>query len=133
MSSATGSAVGVPPASRLTSFIPSGIRPRKVAPIAVRIRPIPPDESTSAVSAPTPANALTHSTVPSADQRRKRPNGILAVPATIGTTEWITATNRAATSAEAPLSRRYASARFHRCVPILRPSRVSRRRVHPGR
>ena len=84
----------------------NGTSPRQVAPIAVSTTPTPPEESTPAVSAPTPPNAPTHSVVPTADQPRNRPNGIRTVPATIGTTAWITATKRTATSADAPFSRR---------------------------
>lgn len=83
-----------------------GITPRQVAATAVSTTPTPPVESALAVTAPTPANVPTHSTVPSADQPRNRPNGIRATPATIGTTAWITATKRTATSAGAPRSRR---------------------------
>lgn len=100
----------------------------QVAPIAVSTRPTPPVESAPAVTTPSPVNAPTHSVVPSADQRRKRPNGIRATPAAIGTTAWMTATNRTATSAGAPRSRRYASARSNRSAPIRRPSRVCRNR-----
>jgi hypothetical protein len=91
---------------RRNSFTTKGTTPRQVAATAVSTTPIPPVESALAVTAPTPANVPTHSTVPSADQPRKRPNGIRATPATIGTTAWITATNRTATSAGAPRSRR---------------------------
>ena len=106
-----------------------GTTPRQVAPTAVSTTPTPPVESALAVAAPTPAKAPTQSSVPSADQPRKRPNGIRATPATIGTTAWMTATKRTATSAGAPRSRRYSSARSKLCAPIRRPSPVSRSRA----
>ena len=106
----------------------NGTTPRQVAPIAASTTPVPP-VSTPAVSAPAPAKTTTQIAVPSDDHPTNRPNGIFAVPATIGTTAWITATKRTATSAVAPRSRRYASARSHRSAPIRRPSRVSRRRA----
>ncbi len=77
---------------------------------------------------PAVANAPTQTTVPSADQATKRPNGIRTLPATIGTTAWITATNRAAASAGPPRARRYSSAPSKRAAPIRWPSREWRSR-----
>ena len=124
--SSTGAGAGAAAKARRISRAPRGSTPMQVAATAVSTRATPPVESAPAVTTPSPVNAPTHSVVPSADQSRKRPNGIRATPAAIGTTAWITATKRIATSAGPPWSRRYASARAQRSAPIRRPRRVSR-------